>query len=56
MMAAMAAPFVETPRRVSLPASLLEPLPNLEYWNYLDRPDLFAAYVLKPSVEMVFGS
>ncbi|KAG9001282.1 hypothetical protein FRB93_012209 [Tulasnella sp. JGI-2019a] len=30
-------------RRLSLPASLLEPLPNLEYWNYLDRPDLFAA-------------
>ncbi|KAG9031560.1 hypothetical protein FRB95_002554 [Tulasnella sp. JGI-2019a] len=29
--------------RLSLPASLLEPLPNLEYWNYLDRPDLFAA-------------
>ncbi|KDR68350.1 hypothetical protein GALMADRAFT_256976 [Galerina marginata CBS 339.88] len=29
--------------RLSLPASLLEPLPNLEYWNYLDRPDIFAA-------------
>ncbi|KAF8520934.1 hypothetical protein BU17DRAFT_75541 [Hysterangium stoloniferum] len=29
--------------RLSLPASLLEPLPNLEYWQYLDRPDLFAA-------------
>ncbi|KAF8840063.1 hypothetical protein BDN67DRAFT_690098 [Paxillus ammoniavirescens] len=29
--------------RLSLPASLLEPLPNLEYWNYLDRPDLFAS-------------
>ncbi|KAG6379565.1 hypothetical protein JVT61DRAFT_10068 [Boletus reticuloceps] len=29
--------------RLSLPASLLEPLPNLEYWHYLDRPDLFAA-------------
>ncbi|GJJ10614.1 hypothetical protein Clacol_004841 [Clathrus columnatus] len=29
--------------RISLPASLLEPLPNLEYWTYLDRPDLFAA-------------
>jgi oxysterol-binding protein-related protein 9/10/11 len=29
--------------RLSLPASLLEPIPNLEYWNYLDRPDLFAA-------------
>lgn len=33
-------------RRLSLPASLLEPIPNLEYWHYLDRPDLFAAYVL----------
>ncbi|THG95184.1 hypothetical protein EW026_g6426 [Hermanssonia centrifuga] len=29
--------------RLSLPASLLEPIPNLEYWQYLDRPDLFAA-------------
>ncbi|KAF9515120.1 hypothetical protein BS47DRAFT_1294280 [Hydnum rufescens UP504] len=29
--------------RISLPASLLEPIPNLEYWTYLDRPDLFAA-------------
>ncbi|TFK72794.1 hypothetical protein BDN72DRAFT_791897 [Pluteus cervinus] len=29
--------------RLSLPASLLEPVPNLEYWNYLDRPDIFAA-------------
>ncbi|CAE6482154.1 unnamed protein product [Rhizoctonia solani] len=28
--------------RISLPASLLEPIPNLEYWNYLDRPDVFA--------------
>ncbi|KZT33032.1 hypothetical protein SISSUDRAFT_1027985 [Sistotremastrum suecicum HHB10207 ss-3] len=27
--------------RLSLPASLLEPVPNLEYWCYLDRPDLF---------------
>ncbi|KAH9988807.1 hypothetical protein BJV74DRAFT_885305 [Russula compacta] len=27
--------------RLSLPASLLEPIPNLEYWHYLDRPDLF---------------
>jgi len=23
--------------RLSLPASLLEPIPNLEYWCYLDR-------------------
>ncbi|KAI5121130.1 hypothetical protein M0805_002802 [Coniferiporia weirii] len=29
--------------RLSLPASLLEPIPNLEYWQYLDRPDLFAS-------------
>lgn len=29
--------------RLSLPASLLEPVPNLEYWQYLDRPDFFAA-------------
>ncbi len=29
-------------RRVSLPASLLDPVSNLEYWNYMDRPDLFA--------------
>lgn len=28
--------------RLSLPANLLEPVPNLEYWNYLDRGDLFA--------------
>jgi hypothetical protein len=29
--------------RLSLPASLLEPIPNLEYSQYLDRPDIFAA-------------
>lgn len=34
--------------RLSLPASLLEPVPNLEYWCYLDRPDLFVEYVLLP--------
>ena len=28
--------------RLSLPASLLEPIPNLEYWHYADRPDIFA--------------
>ncbi|KZV82085.1 hypothetical protein EXIGLDRAFT_657539 [Exidia glandulosa HHB12029] len=28
---------------LSLPAQLLEPIPNLEYWMVLDRPDLFAA-------------
>ncbi|KAJ2959966.1 hypothetical protein NQZ79_g4562 [Umbelopsis isabellina] len=30
--------------RISLPASLLAPVGNLEYWNYMDRPDYFAAY------------
>ncbi|KAI0598411.1 hypothetical protein F4775DRAFT_592406 [Biscogniauxia sp. FL1348] len=29
--------------RFSLPAQLLEPTPNLEYWNYLDNPSAFAA-------------
>lgn len=29
--------------RFSLPAQLLEPIPNLEYWHYLDRPETFAA-------------
>lgn len=29
--------------RLSLPASLLEPIPNLEYWHYADRPDVFAS-------------
>jgi oxysterol-binding protein-related protein 9/10/11 len=28
--------------RLSLPASLLEPIPNLEFSQYLDRPDFFA--------------
>ncbi|KAF3919868.1 hypothetical protein ABW21_db0201296 [Orbilia brochopaga] len=27
--------------RFSLPANLMEPIPNLEYWNYLDYPDAF---------------
>ncbi|KAF2793361.1 oxysterol-binding protein-like protein [Melanomma pulvis-pyrius CBS 109.77] len=27
--------------RFSLPAQLLEPTPNLEYWHYLDRPEAF---------------
>lgn len=27
--------------RFSLPAQLLEPIPNLEYWNYLDCPETF---------------
>lgn len=27
--------------RFSLPAQLLEPTPNLEYWGYLDRPETF---------------
>ena len=29
--------------RFSLPSQLLEPTPNLEYWNYLDNPSAFAA-------------
>lgn len=29
--------------RFSLPAQLLEPTPNLEYWTYLDRPETFTA-------------
>ncbi|KAK4642412.1 hypothetical protein QC761_508600 [Podospora bellae-mahoneyi] len=29
--------------RFSLPSQLLEPTPNLEYWNYLDCPSAFAA-------------
>ena len=28
--------------RFSLPAQLLEPVPNLEYWQYLDQPEMFA--------------
>ena len=27
--------------RFSLPSQLIEPIPNLEYWNYLDRPEYF---------------
>ncbi|KAJ1676856.1 hypothetical protein EV182_007374, partial [Spiromyces aspiralis] len=27
--------------RLSLPAQLLDPIPNLEHWNYMDRPDYF---------------
>ncbi|PBP19173.1 oxysterol binding protein-like protein [Diplocarpon rosae] len=29
--------------RFSLPAQLLEPTPNLEYWNYLDQPNTAAS-------------
>ncbi|KAI1000415.1 hypothetical protein K3495_g7783 [Podosphaera aphanis] len=29
--------------RFSLPTQLLEPMPNLEYWNYLDQPSAFIA-------------
>ena len=29
--------------RFSLPAQLMEPIPNLEYWGYLDRPETFIA-------------
>ncbi|KAJ3194177.1 hypothetical protein HK101_003341 [Irineochytrium annulatum] len=28
--------------RLSLPANLMEPRSNLEFWNYNDRPDIFA--------------
>lgn len=27
--------------RVSLPASLLDPVSNLEFWSYMERPDVF---------------
>ncbi|KAJ2398390.1 hypothetical protein GGI05_000107 [Coemansia sp. RSA 2603] len=27
--------------RLSLPSQLLDPIPNLEYWNYMDRPEYF---------------
>lgn len=30
-------------RPLLLPAQLLEPRPNLEYWHYLDRPEVFIA-------------
>ncbi|KAG0141807.1 hypothetical protein CROQUDRAFT_110242 [Cronartium quercuum f. sp. fusiforme G11] len=29
--------------RLSLPANLITPMGNLEYWCYLDRPDVFSA-------------
>ncbi|MCJ1308674.1 hypothetical protein MMC25_002328 [Agyrium rufum] len=29
--------------RFSLPPQLVEPIPNLEYWQYLDRPETFIA-------------
>ncbi|QIX00978.1 hypothetical protein AMS68_006495 [Peltaster fructicola] len=29
--------------RFSLPTQLMEPIPNLEYWHYLDRPEAFVA-------------
>ncbi|GAA93929.1 uncharacterized protein L969DRAFT_167801 [Mixia osmundae IAM 14324] len=29
--------------RFSLPANLIEPMPNLSYWTYLDRPDIYLA-------------
>ncbi|KAI9295616.1 hypothetical protein K502DRAFT_303490 [Neoconidiobolus thromboides FSU 785] len=28
--------------RISLPSQVLDPIPNLEYFNWLDRPDYFA--------------
>ncbi|KAB8659294.1 hypothetical protein FH972_026183 [Carpinus fangiana] len=30
-------------QRFSLPAQLMEPIPNLEYWQYLDRPEAFTS-------------
>ncbi|KAJ2774812.1 hypothetical protein IWQ57_000657 [Coemansia nantahalensis] len=29
--------------RLSLPSQLLDPVPNLEYWNYMDSPRHFVA-------------
>ncbi|KAJ2613525.1 hypothetical protein H4S08_002152 [Coemansia sp. RSA 1365] len=29
--------------RLSLPSQLLDPIPNLEYWNYMDSPEHFVA-------------
>ncbi|KAH0845498.1 hypothetical protein AYO21_09595 [Fonsecaea monophora] len=29
--------------RFSLPSQLIEPIPNLEYWHYLDRPETFVS-------------
>ncbi|KAK6095979.1 hypothetical protein MT418_003854 [Batrachochytrium dendrobatidis] len=29
--------------RISLPANLMEPQSNLEFWNYVDRPDIFVS-------------
>ncbi|BGP51280.1 hypothetical protein JCM10450v2_007209 [Rhodotorula kratochvilovae] len=29
--------------RISLPANMMEPIGNLEFWTYIDRPDYFAA-------------
>ncbi|KAK5329085.1 hypothetical protein LTR70_000921 [Exophiala xenobiotica] len=29
--------------RFSLPAQLIEPIPNLEYWHYIDRPETFVS-------------
>ncbi|MCJ1398763.1 hypothetical protein MMC11_001964 [Xylographa trunciseda] len=38
--------------RFSLPAQLLEPTPNLEYWNYLDRPETFIRFIGDPEDEI----
>ncbi|KAJ2359366.1 hypothetical protein H4S02_010651, partial [Coemansia sp. RSA 2611] len=29
--------------RLSLPSQLLDPIPNLEYWNYMESPEHFVA-------------
>jgi hypothetical protein len=43
-------------RRLSLPASLLEPIPNLEYWHYADRPDIFARSVSFDPLAFAFNA
>ncbi|PIA16692.1 hypothetical protein COEREDRAFT_81057 [Coemansia reversa NRRL 1564] len=37
--------------RVSLPSQLLDPIPNLEYWNYMDSPEHFVA-ITEPDDEV----
>ncbi|KAJ2078471.1 hypothetical protein H4R24_004449 [Coemansia sp. RSA 988] len=37
--------------RLSLPSQLLDPIPNLEYWNYMDSPEYFVA-ITEPDDEV----
>ncbi|KAJ2808115.1 hypothetical protein H4R20_000997 [Coemansia guatemalensis] len=37
--------------RLSLPSQLLDPIPNLEYWNYMDSPEHFVA-ITEPDDEV----